>query len=106
MKDCDYYCTLEIDQTASPDQIRTAYRKLARRFHPDVTSDTDGENKFKAVGEAYKTLHHPEARQAYNLQQAKTRRSRKEPWEEWISCPPDLRFALFPWPVFTWLWWH
>jgi hypothetical protein len=106
MENCDYYCTLEIDQKASPEEIRKAYRKLAKRFHPDVTDDADGENKFKAVGEAYKTLHHPAARRAYNRQQAIIRDRRPASPADWISCPPDLPFALFPWPIFTWLWWR
>ncbi|MBS1158135.1 MAG: hypothetical protein H6R15_554 [Proteobacteria bacterium] len=102
----DHYCTLEIDQSASGAEIKTAYRRLAKRFHPDVTADADGENKFKAVGEAYNTLRRPETRLAYNRQLTGHHSPRPAAWEAWIAVPPDLSFALLPWPIFTWFWWH
>lgn len=104
MKCHDHYCTLGIDRMASDDDVRLAYRRLARRFHPDVTDDVDGERKFKAVGEAYKTLRRADGRSAYNRQLVG--RTVPPNRDEWIAFPPDLAFALFPWPFLTWLWWR
>ena len=48
----DYYRTLDVARDASPDEIKRAYRRLARRFHPDVSSEADAEERFKEIGEA------------------------------------------------------
>src|SRR5690348_3204143 len=66
MKYKDYYAILGVKRDASADDIRKAYRKLAQRYHPDVTKDPAGEEKFKEVGEAYQTLKDPEKRKAYD----------------------------------------
>jgi len=66
MKYKDYYETLGVKRDASADDIKKAYRKLARKYHPDVSKDPAGEEKFKDVSEAYKTLKDPEARAAYD----------------------------------------
>lgn len=58
----NFYKILGIDRRASGDEIKNAYRRLANRFHPDVSDDSDGERKFKVVAEAYKTLKCPETR--------------------------------------------
>lgn len=68
MKNHDHYATLSIDRCASCAEIKRAYRTLARRFHPDVSEDIDGERKFKDVAEAYKTLKLPASRVIYDLQ--------------------------------------
>lgn len=60
MKARNHYSTLSIDRCATCDEIKRAYRTLAKRFHPDVTDDLDGEAKFKDVAEAYRTLKYPE----------------------------------------------
>ena len=65
MKFKDYYETLGVPRGASSDDVKKAYRKLAHKYHPDITKDPDGEEKFKAVNEAYKTLKDPELRKAY-----------------------------------------
>lgn len=55
-----------LDRQATSEDIKKAYRKLARKYHPDVSKETDAEEKFKELAEAYKTLHDPEKRAAYD----------------------------------------
>lgn len=63
----DYYQTLGIAKTASEDDIRKAFRKLARQYHPDVAKDkAEGERKFKEINEAYEVLSDPEKRRKYD----------------------------------------
>src|SRR5579863_8356304 len=62
----DYYATLGVPRAASADEIKRAYRKLARKYHPDVSKEPDAEEKFKEVAEAYQTLKEPEKRAAYD----------------------------------------
>ncbi|MDD3815661.1 MAG: DnaJ C-terminal domain-containing protein [Desulfocapsaceae bacterium] len=66
MKFKDYYQTLDLKKDASQDEIKRAYRKLARKFHPDVNKSHDAEEKFKEIGEAYEVLQDPEKRAAYD----------------------------------------
>lgn len=51
-----YYDILGVERVANARDLRSAYRKLARKYHPDVSDDPDGERKFKDVAEAYRTL--------------------------------------------------
>ena len=62
----DYYKTLGVERKATQDEIKRAYRKLARKFHPDVSTEVDAEQKFKELGEAYEVLKDPEKRSAYD----------------------------------------
>ncbi|MCH9744151.1 MAG: DnaJ domain-containing protein [Gammaproteobacteria bacterium] len=62
----DYYKTLGVSKNASDDEIKKAYRKLARKYHPDVSDEANAEDKFKEVKEAYEVLKDPQKRQAYD----------------------------------------
>jgi curved DNA-binding protein len=62
----DYYETLNVARNASADDIKKSYRRLARKFHPDVSKEKDAEAKFKQVQEAYEVLKDPEKRAAYD----------------------------------------
>jgi len=66
MKYKDYYAILGVKRDASADEIKTAYRRLARKYHPDVSKEKNAEEKFKEMGEAYETLKDPEKRAAYD----------------------------------------
>jgi curved DNA-binding protein len=66
MKYKDYYATLGVAKTSSPDEIKKAYRKLARKYHPDVSKEKDAKEKFQEVSEAYETLKDPEKKAAYD----------------------------------------
>jgi len=66
MKYEDYYQTLKVGRDASQDDIKKSYRRLARKYHPDVSSEPDAEEHFKAIGEAYEVLKDRDKRAAYD----------------------------------------
>lgn len=66
MEPVNYYEVMGVAEDASADEIKKAYRRLARKYHPDVSSEADAEQKFKDVGEAYEVLKDPDKRSEYD----------------------------------------
>jgi len=62
----DYYKIMGLSRTSTQDDVKRAYRKLARKYHPDVSKEKDAETKFKELGEAYEVLKDPQKRAAYD----------------------------------------
>lgn len=62
----DYYKVLGVERDASPKEIQAAFRKLARKYHPDVNKESDAEKKFKSINEAYEVLKDPEKKKNYD----------------------------------------
>lgn len=82
MKYKDYYATLGVARDAADEDIKRAYRKLARKYHPDVSKEENAEERFKEVSEAYETLRDRDKRAAYD------QLGRHAPGEE-FRPPPD-----------------
>src|ERR1700761_6645214 len=83
----DYYEVLGVPRHADQDASRRAYRKLAREYHPDLNSDSDAEDRFKELGEAYEVLSDPEKRERYDRLGAR--------WREAEEETPEGRFEDF-----------
>src|SRR4030095_1332434 len=77
----DYYKILGVDRTADDKAIKTAYRKLARKHHPDVTKGSkDGGARFREINEAYEVLSDPEKRRRYD--------TLGPDWQRYEQAPP------------------
>ncbi len=87
----DYYEILGIPRNATQEEIHSAYRKLARKYHPDVNKSPDAEEKFKQIGEAYEVLKDPEKRKKYDQLGANWKTGQD------FTPPPgwDIRFDFF-----------
>lgn len=89
MKYKDYYQILGVPRDAAEEDIRKAYRKLARKYHPDVSKERNAEERFKEIGEAYEVLKDKEKRAAYD------HLGRRRPGED-FRPPPDWREQYTP----------
>jgi curved DNA-binding protein len=93
----DYYETLGVTRAAGAEEIKRAYRKLARKYHPDVSKERNAEAKFKDVQEAYEVLKDPEKRAAYDQLGRDYRpgqQFRPPPdWQQRFSRPGSQRFS-------------
>jgi curved DNA-binding protein len=94
MKYEDYYATLGVARDASQDDIKKAYRKLAHKYHPDVSKDPAGEEKFKKVAEAYKTLKDEKLRAAYDQLGSHQEGEAFQPRPEWSQQFGEQGFSF------------
>jgi len=103
MKHQNHYSTLHVDRCASCAEIKSAFRILAQRFHPDVTKDRDGERKFKDVSEAYRTLKRPDSKVAYD-HQINNICADKTLLRTSLPAAGDFNWGLNIFQYFSWFW--
>jgi len=94
MKYKDYYSVLGVARTASEAEIKSAYRKLARKYHPDVSKERNAEERFKDIAEAYLTLKNPEKRAAYDQLGKQQPGEEFKPPPDWQQRYSDTRFSF------------
>jgi curved DNA-binding protein len=83
MKYTDYYAALGVERGASAEDIKKAYRRLAQKYHPDVSKEPGAEARFKEIGEAWQTLKDPEKRAAYDALGSRPQGEEFRPPPEW-----------------------
>ena len=90
MKFKDYYLVMEVEKSATPEDIKRAHHKLARKYHPDVSKEKDAEARFKELAEAYDVLKNPEKRAAYDRLGANYQAGQDfQPPPEWANQQGD-----------------
>src|SRR5262245_28795389 len=94
MKYKDYYKILGVGKDASADDIKKAYRKLAHKYHPDVSKEPNAEERFKEIGEAYETLKSPEKRAAYDQLGTYQPGQEFRPPPDWAREFGDTQFSM------------
>ncbi len=93
MKYKDYYASLGLERGASEADIKKAYRRFARKYHPDVSKEAGAEEKFKEIAEAYQTLKDPEKRAAYDQLGAHAPGQDFQPPPDWRQQYSESPFA-------------
>ena len=83
MKYSDYYAALGVERGASQEEIKKSYRRLAQKYHPDVSKEPEAEERFKQIAEAYATLKDPEKRAAYDALGTRPQGEEFRPPPEW-----------------------
>ena len=92
----NFYEILEVSVDSSTAQIKAAYRKLARKYHPDINKSPDAIEKFKKISQAYETLSNPQTREQYNIlngifKPEKTKTSSQKAEEEYKNTAKNTR---------------
>lgn len=90
----DYYKILDVPRGASAEDVKKAYRKLARKFHPDVSKEANATEKFKDIAEAYQTLKDPDKRAAYDQLGEQKPGAEFRPPPEWQQRYSDTPFSF------------
>lgn len=99
----DYYKVMGLEKDATDKDIKLAYRRLARKYHPDLNKDADAESKFKELGEAYEALKDPEKRKVYDQyardyamhQQNRGHHQQQQAWGQGFSGDYDASSDFF-----------
>jgi curved DNA-binding protein len=85
MKFTDYYAALGVERGASAEEIKKAYRRLAQKYHPDVSKEPGAEARFKEIGEAWQTLKDPDKRAAYDALGSRPQGEEFRPPPDWAN---------------------